>query len=389
MLLTFSIDKLYSKTHKTKASVLMGPYPFYLDHSAPICALLDIPLLITDPKVKFQYEPLYPGLKCQIKNWDLRYLVEHFSTIFYPFKPEPSFARGLKKAQEKDPNDPLWSKEMKFIYHLHGCSDKGYHSDWIAPKSHFLDVDQVLLYGKRMADLFEDNQVLFRLKSYAFTGNYRYVYFLKHQAFYRSLIQEKVMSKFHKEKPTLLYAPSWNDPEGSGSLFKAHKWVIDQLPNHYNLIVKAHPYFHVHLKDSNYDEYQTLLKRYSSKPNVLFLENFPLIYPLLDQVVGYIGDYSSIGYDALAFSLPLFFLNHNERNKEDKGAYLHRCGQTFTPKDFSKLYEEIEKSLKQPDPYQEIKEKTYEYAFGKLLSYKVTQELFQSFLSTSKEESFN
>ena len=85
------------------------------------------------------------------------------------------YAKTFEKFAIKDPNILCLSADLtssceidgfrdknptKFIYHLHGCSDKGYHSGWIAPKSHFLDVDQVLFYGKRMQDVFKDNQVL-------------------------------------------------------------------------------------------------------------------------------------------------------------------------------------------------------------------------------------
>lgn len=381
MKLKDSFAPLLKPTQKRAACALMGPHPVFLDHTAPLCSLLDIPLLTQDPQVKFTYEPLYPGLRCQIKPWDLRYLAENFSTVFYPFRPIPSFAKALESFREKEPDNPLWHQKMRFIYHLHGCSDKGYHSDWISPSSHFLDVDHLLFYGKRMTDLFKDKKVLDQLKGYSVIGNYRKSFYLEHQDFFQKQIERHVFSRFEKEQPTLLYAPTWQDPENSCSLFEAYQPILDQLPSHFNLILKLHPY--LSLPSDNFDPkvlYQKL-HPYAEKPNIEIVPALPLVYPLLDRVVAYIGDYSSIGYDALSFSMPLFFLNHNQRSAQDKGAYLFQCGKVFKPKDFEKIYPEIEKALRaKKDPFLNLKQKTYLYAYGEDRSCEEIQKDLQKLL---------
>ncbi len=359
----------------------MGPLPVFLDHTAPICSLLDIPLLTPDPKIKFTYEALYPGLKCQIKKWDVRYLVQNYSTVFYPFRPEPSFARSILHYKKKEPNNSLWKKKTRFIYHLHGCSDKGYHSNWISPKSHFLDVDHLLLYGKRMEDLFKDKGVLHRLKGYSLIGNYRKCYYLKHRAFFQKQMDRHIFSKFEKEKPTLLYAPTWKDPENSCSLFEAYQKVLDLLPDHFNLILKLHPYLSLRTKQYDPKSLYQKLHPYAQKANIEIVPALPFVYPLLDRVCAYIGDFSSIGYDALSFNLPLFFLNSSQRPLKDKGSYLLRCGQVFMPQHFEKLYSEIEKTLEQKrDPFLKLKQQVYHYAYGKDLSYDEVKKHLKSLL---------
>ncbi len=380
--MTFSLQSILNKTTQRKACALMGPYKVFIDHTAPICALLDIPMITADPKVKFTYEHLYPGLKCLIKEWSLDYLLKYYSTVFYAFRPNTSFAQEIKSMQKKEPDNPIWKNQTKFIYHLHGCSDKGYHSGWIAPKSHFLDVDQVLFYGRRMKDIFKDNQVLERLRSYALIGNYRYLYYLENKDFYKKVIQKEVFSHFEKEQPTLLYAPSWTDPEGSCSLFKAYKTVLDNLPGHYNLILKLHPYLSIKTPEYDPAPLYELLSPYSSRPNIEIVPMLPLIYPILDRVVAYIGDYSSIGYDALSFKLPLFFLNHNERDLQDKGAYLVRCGREVKPNEFKDLYSIIEEELATRCPLKKEQQKeVYAYAFGEDCSYSDLKERFIKLLT--------
>ncbi len=380
--MTFSFDHLFH--HKGRgACALVGPHQGFIDHTAPICSILGIPLLTDQPEAKFIYESLYPGLNLVIKKWTLDYLLENYSTVFYPFRPIPSFNQLIQKGKQDNPQNPIYHLKTKFIYHLHGCSDKGYHSDWIAPKSHFLDVDQVLFYGRRMHDIFRDNGVLEKLRSFAFIGNYRYLYYLKYRDFYQKVISLNVFDHFEKEQPTLLYAPSWIDPEGSCSLFEGYRDLLDRLPSHFNLVLKLHPYLSIRTKDYDPTPLYRLLEPYLTKPNIVVVPQLPLVYPLLDRVVAYIGDFSSIGYDALAFNLPLFFLNHQNRSLEDKGAYLLRCGKVFYQGDFATLYPSIEKTLSEKqNPYLDLQKETYHYAFGKNKSYEELQTQLQELLNS-------
>lgn len=379
--MTFSLDHFFHNKERS-ACALLGPYQVFIDHTAPICSILGIPLLTDQPEVKFAYESLYPGLNIQIKKWNLQYLLKNYSTVFYAFRPIPSFDQLIQKAQKEDPENPIYQLKTKFIYHLHGCSDKGYHSDWIAPKSHFLDVDQVLFYGKRMHDIFRDNGVLEKLRSFSFIGNYRYLYYLKHRDFYQKLISTQVFDYFEKEQPTLLYAPSWTDPEGSCSLFEAYRDLLDRLPGHFNLVLKLHPYLTIPTQDYDPTPLRHLLQPYLEKPNIVVIPQLPLVYPLLDRVVAYIGDFSSVGYDALAFNLPLFFLNHQNRPLEDKGAHLLQCGKVFYRKDFKTIYDSLEKTLfKKQNPYLDLQNETYQYAFGKNVSYEELETQLQELLN--------
>lgn len=365
--MSFSLDQLLT-SKKRAACALLGPTTAYIDHTAPLCAMLGIPLLMDQPYVKILFESYYPDLQCQLRSWTVETLVRDYSTVLYPFRPEPSFRTVILQKQAEEPHNSLWFNETEFIYHLHGCSDKGYHSNWITPSSHFLDVDQILFYGARMIDIFKDNGVLDKLRGYSLVGNYRRIYYERHREHFKKLAKVLVFRHFEKEQPTLIYAPSWNDPEGSCSFFNCYESVLNNLPAHFNLIVKLHPYLLLKTDDYDPTPLKTLLKQYEERGNIQMVQDLPFVYPLLEQCVGYIGDFSSISYDALSYSLPLFFLNHLKRDVQDSGAHILRCGTNIDPSELNQLYPKIEAAL-DGHAYQRVQEETYTYAFGKDLSY--------------------
>ena len=346
------------------ACALAGPFYSIIDHTAPICALLGIPLLTKEPSIVFNFKRFYPDLKCEFRDWTLPYLIKNFSTIFYGFNvSEYTFRELIKYSKNKDPKNPLWDLPTKFIYHLHGCSDKQWFKS--SGHTHLFDVDQVLLYGKRMVDLFEGLHLKDRLQSYSLVGNYRKVYYQKHQKFYDALVEKEIFSKFKKKQKTLLYAPTWMDAKRGSSIFKAYKEVIEKLPDNLNLLIKLHPNLSLHFDQHDPKKLYEALDPYSKKPNVQIVPLFPCIYPILNRVDLYLGDYSSVGYDALSFNLPMFFINHHRHMPTDPEGYLLRCGTSIYLEDLGQIYSIIEKALLNDDEkFTSSRKETYQYAFG-------------------------
>lgn len=345
--------------------LLETPYNFFIDHLAPLCYFLKVPIVTAYPQTIFLYQRYYPGVDIQVKNWSVRYLLENYTSVLYPSIPKPSFSDIIEKEQKKDPSDAVWKKPLKLIHHFHGCSDKGYHSDWIKPDSHIKDVDLLLIYGDRFKKLLEDKKLLSVPKSYLSIGNYRYQYYLKHKSYLTNLAHKEIFSKFSKKQTTILYAPTWADHEHSSSFFDIYQTLFESLPDYYNLIVKLHP--NMTLEREGYDPTSILniIQTYQSKANVLILPFYPLVYPLIDRCDIYLGDHSSVGYDVLTFRKPMYFLNVTQRSKDDPGALLFQCGTVIERNDFSRLYEIIEKSL--PDDkrlFSAIRSTIYDEAFG-------------------------
>ncbi|MBS0654086.1 MAG: CDP-glycerol glycerophosphotransferase family protein, partial [Verrucomicrobia bacterium] len=108
------------------------------------------------------------------------------------------------------------------------------------------------------------------------------------------------------------------------------------------------------------------MHKYEDLSHVLFLTDFPTIYPLLNRIDIYIGDMSSIGYDFLTFDRPLFFLNQNKRDPQsDLGLYLFRCGVEVLPEKYGQIYQIIQNFLQfELRDFSKIRKEVYDYAFG-------------------------
>lgn len=214
-----------------------------------------------------------------------------------------------------------------------------------------------------MIDQLQHHEVFKDLSHHVLTGNYRYSFFKQHQEFLNNIIENEVLSAFAKKQPVILYAPTWLDLEESTTFFDAYSYILGNLPDHYNLIVKLHP--RLELDDTA--KYYHIVGKFENKSNVLFLKDFPLVYPLLAHSDIYLGDMSSIGYDFLPFNKPMFFLNKQRRDpRTDRGLYLFRCGVDIKPDAYPLIYPFIEANLQNDqERFGAIRQEVYDYTFGK------------------------
>jgi hypothetical protein len=253
----------------------------------------------------------------------------------------------------------LSQKHIYTIWCPHGNSDKG---NKILYMEALKKEEVVLVYGKQMIDFLKRKLVFDQLKGYAITGNFRHQFYLEHRSFYDAIAGKEIAGRLPKAKNTFLYAPTWRDYENSSSFFDAATPIIEQLPEDHNLIIKLHPNLHLQ-EEFQIDE---LIGKYQERQNLLFLMDFPPIYPLLNLVDVYIGDMSSIGYDFLIFDRPMFFLNQNKRNAQnDPGPYLFRCGIEIEPDHYPDIYKIIDRYFHyELRNFSEVRQEVYAYAFG-------------------------
>jgi hypothetical protein len=321
----------------TKAcALLLGFDLHHVDHIAPLAHFLSLPLIVTEPSMKECVEKYYPKMEILLKSpmEFASYILTEFDLVF------TTLPRQLI--------DPLFffdeeclRKKMYTFWVPHGNSDKDNLGALTKEKL-------LLIYGKQMEDSLNRHGVLKEVYKRVVIGAFRYHYFQLHHSFFKKV-------EFPKKQKTILYAPTW----GSEALYKDTKTVLETLPKHYNLIVKLHP-------NSLHDP--ALKKLFVPKENILFLEVFPTIFPLLEQVDYYVGDHSSIAYDFLRYNRPLFFLS-------SKKTMIHLTGKTVPAKD---LFKEIEK----PDTYQEARKEIYEYAFDKTVDFtKLKEEITHTWRS--------
>ncbi len=323
------------------AGLIEGPHKQYLDHLAPLASQLNIPLIITDIEMETLAKRYYPHLSLlYLEPVQLgHYVVSTFDTIISPLP------RGLLDLTFFVP-ERLLGKKLSHVWCPHGNSDKGHASYFMEELS---KEKRAFVYGKRMVDFLKEKEVYGQLEDVKVLGNYRYQYFLDHSSFYKEIVQEEILSKLPHGNKTLLYAPTWNDAESSSSFETALDPLLKGLPGNWNLIVKPHPNLAIDIEVKG--------------ENVLILDDFPPIYPLLNVVDAYLGDMSSIGYDFLTFRKPMFFLNPNKRCPEkDKGLYLTRCGTLIPSKDFDKIFSIIKKS--KPTSFIKAQEEVYNATFA-------------------------
>lgn len=341
--------------------LLETPYNFFVDHLAPLCSLLNIPMISSKVHTKLLYQKYYPDLNIQIKNWNIRELINNYTHVFYSFDPKPSFKELIKQAKIETKN------QTQFIHHFHGCSDKGYRSRWVDPTGHIKDVDLLIIYGKRMEDLLRDKKLYNLPRSILSLGNYRYSYYLKYKAFFDKKVSDDIFCNIDQNRPTILYAPTWQDHENSSSFLMGAKTILNRLKKRFNVIVKLHP--NQTLKTTNYDPQETLklIESFASDENLFFLPFYPLIYPIVNQVDAYLGDFSSVGYDVLAFNKPMFFLNHLNKPIKSKGSYLYKTGTAINFDEFEKIDQIIDQALQSDQSNLTLlQNEVYQYAFGEV-----------------------
>jgi hypothetical protein len=336
------------------AGLIWGPRIHYLDHLGPLCSLRGIPLIVTHEAIAAQAHAYYPDLHviCLDPLTAAESIVSAFEVIFC-CTPRATFQETFFFAQG------LLGKQLQTVWCPHGNSDKGaslFYMEALRDETH------ALIYGQQMQDFLKEKGAWDQLQESNFTGNFRYEFFKKHRAFYDQILEREILAHLAPAKTTLLYAPTWKDCEDSCSFFDAIRFLVEGLRPDTNLIVKLHP--NLPLQEPHQVDH--LIDRFSSMRSVLFLKEFPPVYPLLSLVDAYIGDMSSIGYDFLTFDKPLFLLNQKGRDSAlDRGLYLFRCGVEITPRDYPRLHDIIEEHLASPSAdLKTLRQQVYSYAFA-------------------------
>lgn len=343
-------------------AVALTPMPDnLLDHLGVLAAILDIPLIVSEQQTYDLAISLYPQVKTTLMDGsDITpaFLAANFDVLFVSSK---------RWAIEMYPLFPLLhNKQMRIVYCPHGNSDKGHSltKELAAPE------DVSLVYGNHMIDLLKDTGMLDQIQQTIVTGNYRRLFFQEHKAFYLRLAEKEVFAKLDRKKKTIFYSPTWSSQENPSSFFDECEALIKQITPGFNLLIKLHPF----LFEKHPAQTVAIFERYKEHPQVLFLENFPPIYPLLELADVYLGDFSSIGYDFLSFDKPMYFFNSGT----DRGSFLHRTGMSISAKKGENVFELIEKSLeKNKRDFSGVRKEIYEYAFGKEKSLRnLRRELF-------------
>ncbi len=366
-----------TSTSTRSVAILTGPST-HLDHLGVLSAILKIPLIVTEEKTFQLAKRYYPQIDVSLMDMSdlsMDFLCSQFDAIFESGK---FWALELKPFMEM-----LYRKKMRFVFCPHGNSDKGH-----SLKEH-PDQDVSLVYGGHLQDHLQKTGALDKIRSIVATGNYRYPFYQQYKAFYDQIAEEEIFSRFQQKRKTVLYAPTWQDKENPSSFFQATEELIEQLSPTYNLLIKLHPF----LIEDHIGKVLSVQHRYESHPGVHFVDEFPPIYPLLNQCDIYLGDYSSIGYDFLAFDRPLYFYNPIEDKTIEttprRYTGLATCGIEIPHSQKCTLNRFFEETLSHShNDLSTMRKALYAYAFGKEKSPETLQkEIFEA--TDTREGSVN
>ena len=365
--------------NKRAAGLIYGPESHHLDHLAPLCEILEIPLIVTEESIALAADRYYPNLEVISSDYlgVGQDLVSDFEIIFYSM-PRILFDEAFFFAQK------MAQKKIHTIWIPHGNSDKGNNIPYMEALHR---EEAALVYGEQMIEFFKRKGVFNQLKNHVVTGNFRYAYYLQNKGFYDALAEREVFRRLPESEKTLLYAPTWQDYEKSSSFFDATTPLIENLPSNWNLIIKLHP----NLLLQEEFKIDAFIQKYEGHPRVLFLTDFPPIYPLLNQIDIYIGDMSSIGYDFLSFDRPLFFLNQNARDPStDLGLYLFRCGVEIPPEKYGQIHQVIQHFLQfEVRDFSKIRQEVYNHAFSLPKDLKTLRQEITSYYATLPDDDLN
>lgn len=336
---------LTSTLSNSKSIAISTSSSHLLDHLGVLSAELSIPLVVTDSAAYLSGKKYYPNL--DLIYMDIGEITPHFLAQ-YDFIIESDRYWALELSALLD---LLFEKRPTFIYCPHGNSDKGYSLTSVIPQ------DIHLIYGNQMYDQLKNKSSFEKILHIFSLGNFRKKYYEQHQLFYDELTEKEIFSNY-KEKKTILYAPTWHSQETPSSFFNGCTQLVEEIPTSYQLIIKLHPFLEEHYPSQVY----SLINRFTNHPHLLFLDHFPPIYPLLARTDIYIGDFSSIGYDFLAFDRPLYFFNPGAKAEEHPSRFLHQCGLTLPSK---KIFDFIKETLEENQKaYSAIRHHIYHYVFG-------------------------
>jgi hypothetical protein len=305
----------------------VGPHSQHMDHLGPLCALLEIPLIVTDPEVFIaaQSKGITPELDLNLSSKSL----QQAEAFFYvePAKTHASLFQWGSK---------IFKKRALSFWGWHGNSNKYRDEFWAERGAH---EDALLYYGPFMQDFLNEKGVWDRIPYKIHVGHYR-----------RLFSQINVSLPSNKRK--ILYAPTWNFPgkqEGS-PFFEIVESVLEAVPDDVLFIVKPHPYtFALYSK-----ELSELRERYQDQESIFFLEKDASLMHYFPHVEAFVGDYSSVGYDFLFEGKPLYFLAGQKRDP-----YLFSCGKEVSP---GTLFKELDRPF--PKEYLERGKELYTYCFG-------------------------
>ncbi|HEY2864171.1 MAG TPA: CDP-glycerol glycerophosphotransferase family protein [Casimicrobiaceae bacterium] len=332
--------------------VAVAFHPHHIDHLAPWCAILDVPMLVCEAPGQRDAAQCYPGLKL-VGMHDVTTPggLAHMIDAVRELRPRVVLYSHLFDRQTLRDLFGAGRASPRIVHCPHGFSEK--RQDYA---TRIAQQDVALLYGQHALDQLGALGVASMSCKVVLTGNVRRGYYLAHRNFFRSQLNRFGLQEGDGRR-TILYAPTWNDAVGSSSFVSAFTSFAQKLPAGSRLVVKTHPH-----QEYEAAELDRLLADYRGRDDIQVLRNNPLTFPLLDMADVYVGDMSSLAYDFLVFDRPMYFLNQTAGGIADaRESRLFRCGTPIDPSGYADIYSIIESTLEKDAAFSGARAELYRY----------------------------
>ncbi len=276
------------------AAFIAGEEDHYIDHLSPLCALFKIPLYVVSKEIFEQVKRFYPQVNVILGTFDQELRDMHltkkvlFSCYSSLLVDRMFFYCHLSS-----------SYQPKYVWCPHGNSEKGFNGYF---ENLLKEESYILCYGPKVEHQLLKAKLDTKPVRIAL-GNYRLYYYQQEKEHFDQLLKETCPYFFTPQKK-ILYAPTWGSHLSDKEFKQSLAELFSICPSSVSLIVKLHPNI---LK--RYATTISHLKEEYSRSHLHFLEKFPPIYPLLFYMDAYVGDHSSILFDALSVEKPLFLID--------------------------------------------------------------------------------
>jgi CDP-glycerol glycerophosphotransferase len=237
-------------------------------------------------------------------------------------------------------------EKVRHVQIFHGTSDKPFNFH----KS--LDqYDLILVPGKKMMRDIVQRELASQRKIIPI--GYPKIDAFLHSNFDNAAYKKKEGMDEHKK--TVLYSPTWNDPDQYSSFSKFIGVILTNLGD-FNVIVKPHT------NTLRYRPWQILRAYVVKGKNCFIYPNSPDILPFMSISDIMLTDISSVSYEYIPFGKPLVFLCPKPIDSiPPEHRWIWHCGDVVT--DRRELHSTIVKNIQIPDLYNEKRRKVLDQSF--------------------------
>ena len=310
-----------------KPAVAVAEAPQHVAHMAPICALFDLPLIVTSRRAA-QAAEWYPEVQRRLcpgyaEELPIAQLASTLEAALRPY--EIVFSARFFRRADVEARFARLGWHPRLVFCPHGFSEKNGRSDLEAEQ------DIRLVYRLTPSDGAPHRIVI---------GDLQHWYYDTHRAEVDARIA-RVLTAPMAETATILYTPTWVDWGKRTSIFELLERLVAGAAAGYTLIVKPHPNLW-----ERPDEIAFIRRVTSSSPRTILLEECPYTHPLLSRVDVLITDMSAMAYLFLRYRRPVILLNQSAGTIADcASSRLSRCAVVVGKDEYDQIWNIVMRQL--------------------------------------------